>query len=163
MPTFSIVRRPKFRVEALDFTPGEMRELGDLTASTLKNRLDVGLNRFDEKMPPLTKSYRKRKVKRGRKPIRDLLFSGSMRTATRVKEATGQLVTVSIAGATLRARGFINQAISPWFGLSPMMGAALDKRIFGLLDEKMTKLRGTRGIKKPRQGKLFGMTRTHGA
>lgn len=149
MPTFSIGRRPRFRTKVLGFTAGEMRELGDITASTLKDRLDLGLNRFDEKMPPLTEAYLKKKVKRGRRPIRDLKLSGSMRTATRVREASDNLVIVSIAGATLKARAFINQAISPWFGLSPLMGKVLDKRVFKFFDEKMAKLRGGRKRKLP--------------
>lgn len=148
MPTFRIGTRPKFARRALEFHEGDMGLIGDTVVDSIKARLDRGEDRFDRAMPPLTEAYAKTKQRRGRRPVRDLRLSGSLRTATDVNELSSNRAKVNIRGATLNARGFINQAISPWFGLSPRNGREADEVITKIFEQKFNDLLPGRGGKR---------------
>ena len=117
------------RADALAFDSGQMQSIGELFDATLKERLSRGLDRFDQPMPALTKSYKRRKQRRGRKPIRDLRFSGALLSSTGVKEVREGRMLHGIRGRTPNRKGAINQAAAPWYGLSPSQGRVLDERI----------------------------------
>lgn len=118
---------PRIDPNAIGFSAEEMRALG--TAGLPHERLNLGLNRFDQPMEPLTRAYARRKQRRGAKPIRDLRFTGRLRQAIEV-QASENLASIEVRGDGSEWRkGHFNQLRSQWFGLSPTDADRIDRKV----------------------------------
>ena len=131
------------RFVVTEFDPQRMIRIGNFAISTIFYRLNRAETVNDTPAPPLIKAYRKdgqehgsrsyplRKVKRwGAKPIRDLLRTGRMRSATQVVQAGYNYCVLGFADPKMAWRMRWNQKRSRQWGLSPKDMRELVKYIF---------------------------------
>lgn len=123
----TVERIPRIDPNAFGFSAEEMREVG--LAGLPFERLDSGLNRYDQPMEPLTKAYARRKQRRGAKPVRDLKLTGQLRNATEVEASENQAAIAVRTGGREWLKGHFNQLRSQWFGLSPNDAGKVDQKI----------------------------------
>ena len=111
---------PQIDVEqVLEFTAAEMSSIGETQIERIRERTAVNRGQFDQPLPPLKPRYRRSKERRGGKPSRDLRLTGEMMDAIFVRDAQSGSVTIAIEGALNQKKAAINQAKTPWFGISP--------------------------------------------
>jgi len=97
--------------------------IGQAQIVNLRQRVAQGLGVYDQKMPPYSPGYRRKRAKTGRQvDNRDLTYSGRMLgslTQELNASETGVTVVIRFADAPSQQKARWNQAISPWFGVSP--------------------------------------------
>lgn len=103
----------------IGFSAGEMIVIGTVVANGVKARTAEGRNIFDNEAKALTPRYKRQKVRKGGKPIRDLRLSGDMMAALDVLRASDNRCVVGVQGGALGQRAGFNQAIDPWLGIAP--------------------------------------------
>lgn len=123
----TVEKVPRIDPNAFGFSAEEMRAVG--LAGLPFDRLDMGLNRYDQPMEPLTKAYARRKQRQGAKPIRDLKLTGQLRNATEVEAAPNQAAIAVRPGGREWLKGHFNQLRSQWFGLSPNDAGKVDQKL----------------------------------
>lgn len=135
--TIKLVHIPRINPDALRFDEGDMRDVGETFKNAAKMRIAKGVNSFDQPMPKLTDKYRGEKLRRGKSGIRDLRLTGNLLGSIAVLQASPGRSVVGIKGATPNLKYRVNQRISPWWGVSPTDGAAVDAVIEKKADEKI--------------------------
>ena len=99
------------------------KAIGQAQIVNLRQRVAKGLGVYDQKMPPYSPGYRRKRAKTGRQvDNRDLTYSGRMLgSLTQELNASENGVTVVIrfADAPSQQKARWNQTIAPWFGVSP--------------------------------------------
>jgi len=134
--TITLVRRPRINPNALRFDESDMKEVGETFQKSVRVRVAKSINSFDRVMPPLKPKYLKAKLLRGKAGIRDLNLTGGLLDAIAVTSEPGRAV-VGIRGAFANVKFRVNQFLSPWWGVSPTDGRAVDQVIENKANEKM--------------------------
>lgn len=120
-----ILSRPDIKglVDQVKFTQPQMRQLGDYADDLMDRRVDSDTPRdaFGRARPPLSESYRRRKMREGRRGVRDMRRTGKTLAAMNVIR-TGQengdpFSIVGFENSQAFRKALYNQDISPWFGL----------------------------------------------
>lgn len=114
----------------VSFSQAEMVVIGTVVARGVAERTAEGRNIFDNAAKPLTPRYKRAKVKKGGKPIRDLRLTGNMMAALDVLRASENRCTVGVAGPEMGQRAGFNQALDPWMGIAPS-GLPAFERVVG--------------------------------
>lgn len=116
--------------------PAQMLQLGRAGLLSVKGRVARGVGLEDSPMKPL-KRYRRivrrdgsalnlgpdrgylgRKIKAGKKPIRDLNFTGAMLDNLSVRSASQNDVRIGFTTKIARQKALANQQREPWLGWS---------------------------------------------
>ena len=91
-------------------------------------------------MPALKPKYRKEKQRRGKAGIRDLNLTGGMLEAISVTTSEPGRSVVGIRGNFSNLKFRVNQFLSPWWGVSPTDGGAVDQVVEVKANEKLRDL-----------------------
>jgi hypothetical protein len=76
------------------FTSEQMAEIGTVMLDTKKERISRGIGSNDQPAKPLVERYARRKIQRGRAPIRDWFWRGLTMGSLKVKQASENRVTI---------------------------------------------------------------------
>ena len=119
----------KARFVSINFTPERMAEIALPVMRSVQDRIYAGLNASDEAAKPLTPAYAKQKLRKRRRPIRDLTLTGTMMSAMNVLSAsTGQAV-LGFADPISARKAAINNANDLQFAMSPRNSAEFLKQV----------------------------------
>lgn len=111
----------------------QLRELGDVALDSIKGRVARGVGVDDAPMPPLQTGYARAKQRRGLRSIRDLRFTGAMLDNLTVRSSTDDQVTIALTSEPERVKGFRNQLIAEWLGLSSSDERTVLRAAFGFI------------------------------
>jgi hypothetical protein len=129
--------RLRFDVGALVPDKAQMRQVGEVALASIKSRVARGVGADDQQMPALTRSYGRFKKRRAGSSIRDLRLTGKMLDNLTVRSADKGEVTIALTSAAERVKGFRNQRISPWLGISPSDARAIMAKIAAIVVDNL--------------------------
>jgi hypothetical protein len=138
-PLVKSIQKARWHVE--NFTPARMGEIGQAVTKSVIARIYSGLDNADNSAKPLSKDYARRKQVKGRRPMRDMTFSGRTLASLHVLKATNGQATIGADNPT-QARVL---ALANWrgnqFGMSPrnmeeFLKAVRSKPIVTIVEEK---------------------------
>src|SRR3954454_14721205 len=118
MPKFEIRVGMRPRIVIPGFSENQMRSFGEFAIVEMEEPNSQAINVLGQPARPLSERYRKYKAGRGLRPVRDMQKTGALHKAIQVTESSGSRVKVDIVGAGEQRKGYINQNLDPWFGLS---------------------------------------------
>jgi hypothetical protein len=130
---FSITTTLPILDSGIGFTAAEMTAIGAVVVQGIRERTAEGRNTFDQPALPLKPKYQRLKVRKGKKPFRDLRFSGNMMAALDVLRADTDHCTVGV-GDPFGQRAAFNQARDPWLGIAPSGEPALQRAVDAATD-----------------------------
>lgn len=126
--------------------PTQMLQLGRAGLASVKGRVARGIGLEDSPMAPL-KRYRRivrkngsvlnlgpergypgRKIRDGKKPIRDLNFTGAMLDNLSVRSASDKDVRIGFTTKLARQKALANQQREPWLGWSTADAETVQKK-----------------------------------
>jgi hypothetical protein len=112
----------KIRHTSLTFSPftsEQMSRFGEIAVSSIRSRINLGLTVTDSIAPPLVEHYARRKIIRGRNPIRDWMFRGATMGALQVKAASEDRVTIGFTTTQSNQIVAAQQRRAKQWGVSP--------------------------------------------
>jgi hypothetical protein len=129
-----ILARPDIAglVRSVRLSQPQMRVLGDLADDLMDKRVDSDTpeNIFGQPRPELSPSYKRRKIREGRRGVRDMRRTGKTLAAKNViatDETDSEVsATVGIKGSAEFRKALFSQNADPWFGLT----AAEEKTVY---------------------------------
>jgi hypothetical protein len=123
----------------------EMAQAGSgLVKRGILPRLALGLTTSDAPAPPLAPKYLKRKVRRGRKGIRDWNLTGRTTRSLKVLTAQTNQAVIGFTDAETNRRAFINNFKIRQFGVSPSDRVVVQEEL-GRLPSPIKLLPSTKG------------------
>lgn len=126
----------KARFAVTAFPADRMRGIGDKLVDSIKARIALGLTTNDSAAPPLREKYRRYKVKKGGKPIRDWKRSGDTLRALSVTSASNNRAVVSFNDPIAAMRAAIQNRRSRQFGVSNNDRALIEPLFKNFIDVK---------------------------
>lgn len=133
------ISRPVRLNERFAIPAESVRRLADVVMQGQLERIGRALDVYDQPMQALSNDYRKYKLNKGLKPIRDMKRQGRMLRALDVLEADeGGFVVGFKDDAEARKRARFRQAFDSFFGLSPANAAAFDLELEDVFTEILT-------------------------
>lgn len=96
-----------------------MIAIGQKAVESEQRRIQSGLTVDDTAAKPLREKYRKRKERRGGKPIRDLTLTGMTLRSRKVISAENRRAVIGFTNAQAIIRARVNNKRDRQFGMSP--------------------------------------------
>ena len=127
---FTPPKIPVFRFKAV-----EMEEMGENVLESNIARAALGLDSADQRSPPLSQRYEQRKSRSGRRPIRDLRFTGRTWAAAAVLDSAPGRAEIGFRSAVAAITANVNQQVSPFFGVSPSDDRKLSAKAQEIADQ----------------------------
>jgi hypothetical protein len=119
----------KARFVALNFTGDRMAAIALPVVKSVQDRIYAGLNASDQPAKPLKPGYAKQKVRKHRRPVRDLTLTGTMMRAMAVLSATNGQAVIGFLDARSNQKAYVNNSIELQFAMSPRNDAEFLKQV----------------------------------
>lgn len=105
-----------------------MQQVSDgLIKDGISPRITLGRTVEDRAAPPLKPKYQARKIRKGKKPIRDLDFTGQTKRSLKTVTVSANKAIIGYTTPMANTRVFINNAIVKQFGVSPSDGLVIQR------------------------------------
>lgn len=138
--TFKIAFDESLVLDTPGFDEDDLVYLAEVGLESQKRRIAAGVNVNDQPAQPLSKSWRKAKLRRGKSGIRDLRFTGALLDNLGVRESDNESATIGFTDPWQATKAAINQDREAMFGLSDADVANVDEAADRLFARKIRRL-----------------------
>ena len=107
------------------FSAEQMADIGNVVLNDIQDRIKQAKDVTDSPAKPLVERYARRKILRGRAPVRDLTWRGVTMASLKVKRASEDMVTLGPVNPQADQIITANNRRSKQWGMSPKNFATL--------------------------------------
>lgn len=130
---------PKLK-ERIRFSAEQVRRIADAVHDGQLERYMRGQDANDQPMRPLkSEAYKRRKIRAGARPVRDLKLTGNLYRGLQVQSADAEGFVVGFSGAhpKVKKAAYFRQLADGFFGLSRANAEATDVVLGKIWDEQL--------------------------